>query len=394
MYGLILAVASLTIFGACSKKDKESTELLDKKMLENNDALPVLSRLPTRPEGGLVPGKVAALDPEENARRKTRNEIINIEFGSSVAGINMKTTKQEARNILSAPLGASQGLEAYPEHIRIQWGDGEAPVPALIVVDDGYGGSLNLPAPYGKLSVGQALPSIKTEVDLKAFMRAAGASFEGKTGQAYDCELAFTCRFLSSNGSYELQFRKGGFIISTETGTKLQIVYFLPEQKFYPRVTGPIVYGSSIGDLTLNTSKTSFESKYGPPEQVSGPFSYYDQGSVRVAWGPSRLPLAMGALRTYEGSMDFGATIGSRKIGDSFASYAVASDDGRELMLALDRHFEARATVDFDCSTQTPTPLCSYENDGELLVIELTKGTFVFTAASDKRFLLYQVQAQ
>lgn len=391
MIRLILALSGFIVVSACSKKDKSGEDVYLPKGLEDSDALPVVSRLPTRPEGGSVPGKVAEMDPEESARRKARNEIVAIEFGASAAGINMKTTKNEARTILAAPLGASQGFEFYPEHIRILWDDAAAPAPRLLVVDEGYAGRLSLPAPYGNINIGQSLTALRPNFDIKEFMLAAGAAFEGMAGKAYNCEEALTCRLVAATTAFELQFRRGGMLVSNDASKKLQLLYFQPTQKFYPRVTGPIVYGSSIGGVDFMTLRSSFEAKYGPPEEIEQGFAYYDQGSIRIGWGTNRMPLAIGALRTFSGSMNFGATIGERKIGDSFKAHMANADQAKAFMLAIDRHFENRAP-DFDCSTQT-TPLCSLETDGELILIELAKGIFVFTADSEKRFLLYQVVA-
>lgn len=396
MFQVLLSLAAAAALSslACSKKDQAQENIESVKGLEDSDALPVISRLPTRPEGGEVPGKVDEMDPEESVRRKTKNEILPIEFGVSVAGINMKTTKKEARGILAAPLGAAQGFEFYPEHIRVLWDQGDAPRPELVVVDEGYGGTLSLPAPYGKISVGQAMPMIKDEAGVRAFLKAAGATFEGKSPADYDCEVALSCRLLSASDSYELQFKKGGILMATDASKKVQLLYFQEPRNFYPRVTAPMLYGTAIGGVDFNTTRSSFEAKYGPPEETNGPFAYYDLGSIRVAWGQSKMPLAIGALRTFGGSMNIGGSFGERKIGDSFASYIGASstNPAKDLMLALDRQLEARAAADFDCSAQAPA-LCTFETDGDLLLIELAKGIFVFTADSEKRWLLYQVSA-
>ena len=386
---LVMIAWAGVFFAACAKKEKTfSQDYIPAKI--SADAVPAISRQPTNPDGGKVPGKVSDLDPEESAKRKAKHEILPIEFGVGVAGITMQTTQDEARDILSPARGEFQGFEIYDEHIRVQWNRANPPKPEAIVIDDGYPGELTLPEPYGKLRVGQSLKSvISSEDDLVNFMRVAGASFEKMGDKPYLCDQVLTCRLGGSAAAIQLEFVRGGMIVSRDAELTLQVLYFTPPQKFFPRILDPIVYGTSIGGVSYATSRADFESKFGPPEQFEDGIYYYDQSSLGIAWGPDNKAIYMGALGTFQGTMDLGPVLGKRRIGDSFTSYAAATDDGTLLMLALDRQLEGRA-ADYNCATQT-VPECSLKKVGDFLVVILAKGTFVFTADSTRRLLLFEM---
>lgn len=390
MRHLLIAMLGFALSGlSCAKKERTyAQDYIPAAVSE--DAVPTVSRRPTNPDGGKVPGKLAEMDPEESAKRKARNEIQPLEFGLGAAGITMQTPQSQARSILSAPLGVSQGVEFYNEHIRVMWSSsGDDPMPSIIIVDEGYPGSLGLPAPFERLKVGDSLSgSITSEEQLLAFMRLIGAQFERADPKTYQCDVILTCRMLASAEGVEMQFRRGGLLIGGPN-LQLQLIYFIPPQKFYPRLSAPIVYGTSIGGVSFTTRRAQFEATYGPPEALNDGIFYYDQSSIGIQWAVDGSALYIAGLRTLQGTMDFGATIGQRKIGDSFAAHFAPEDEGQLFMLALDRHFEARAP-DFDCSAQE-APLCSLQKVGNFLVIMLERGTFIFTADASKNFLLYEM---
>jgi hypothetical protein len=354
---LPIAVMCLAMAVACSKKVKNQTQGEYVAAVLSEDAIPAPRTLPTRPEGGFVEGKGKTLDPEEAERRRNKNMIEPIVFGTSVAGITMNTRYSEAMEKL-VYYGSNQSADFFGEHIAVIWGGGADPVPGLIVIQEGYAGQLKLPDPYGDVSVGQPMAGrIGSINDLRSFMLTVGAAFEGQPN-TYDCEKSLTCQLNEDETLYQLDFRRGGIYINKTADLSIALIYFSQPQRFFAPLVDAILHNISIGGLTFQTKRATAELRLGPsmgdqPENGIV-FSYYDRGNFAVAWGTDSTPFAFKAVGKYAGPQNFGGTIGARKIGDSFASYATVDADGKALLLALDRSLNQRAP-DYDCSLATET---------------------------------------
>ncbi|HET9240902.1 MAG TPA: hypothetical protein VFO10_26795 [Oligoflexus sp.] len=351
---LPIAVMCLAMATACSKKVKNQTQGDYIAAVLSEDAVPASRTLPTRPEGGFVEGKGANLDPEEAEQRRNKNMVEPIVFGTSVAGITMNTRYSEAMQTL-VYYSSNQSADFYQEHIAVIWGAGADPVPGLIVVLDGYAGKLKLPDPYGEVSIGQPMAGrIGSINDVRSFMLTIGAAFEGQPS-TYDCEKSLTCQFNEDASSYQLDFRRGGVYLNKTADLPIGLIYFSQPQRFFAPLVDPILHNLSIGGLTFQTRRTTAEARLGPPvdERPEGGivFTYYDRFNFAVAWGQDTTPSAFKAVGKYEGPQNFGGTIGSRKIGDSFANVTAPASDttGKNLLLALDRALNQRA-ANYDCS--------------------------------------------
>lgn len=384
-----LLCSVLFIVLACAKKVRTENNSGYMPAAISQDASPAVTRVATRPDGGTVLGKGKPLDPEEAERRKLHNTVQAIVFGESVAGISMQTTALEARSILAPATIASQGFEFYPEHIRIAWKAGDSSTPEYLVVDEGYAGKLQMPAPYGALQVGQSMANLlSSESELKSFLLNAGILFE-KQSADYNCEKSLTCRMTQDANFFSLEYRRGGLLISNNPSRTLSFIYFNGPNKFYPRPTDPIVYGISVAGITFQSNRVSVEARIGPPEAMSGNFLYYDQASVGVIWGSDGTPAVLQALGSYQGSLNFGSTIGAHKIKDSFASYAPANDDGTLLMQEIYRGLK---NTDLDCKTQAVPCTLTIDAARNRITITMDRSAFVFTNTADRTWLLYGSQ--
>lgn len=355
---LPIAVMCLAMAAACSKKVKNQTQGEYIAAVLSEDAVPATRTLPTRPEGGFVEGKGRALDPEEAERRRNKNMIEPIVFGTSVAGITMNTRQSEAMDTL-VYYASNQSADFFQEHIAVIWGGGADPVPGLIVIQEGYAGKLKLPAPYGEVTVGQAMAGrIGSINDLRSFMLAAGALFEGQAA-GYDCEKALTCQFNEDENLFQLDFRRGGIYLNKTADLSIAFVYFSQPQRFFAPLVDPILHNNSIGGLTFQTKRATAELRLGPTmgEQLENGivFSYYDRANFAVSWGADGTPAAFKAVGAYAGTQNFGPAIGVHKLGDSFASYATVDATGKALLFALDHALNNHADPAFDCSLSSDT---------------------------------------
>ena len=382
----LLVFCSFLDLSACAKKPKtsESPGYIPNKM--SQDAIAVISHKPTRPDGGAVLGKSTGLDPEVSESRKLNNIVLPVVFGESVAGISMQTTNAEAKKILAPASLAAQGFEYYPEHIRIAWKGEATSTPDYVVVDEGYAGKLQLPAPYGASQVGQSLaPMLATQTDLKNLLLNAGALFE-KQAPTYDCEKALTCQLTEDASYFSLEFRRGGLLIAKQTSLPLSFIYFNGPNKFYARAADPIVYQISVAGINFQSKRAAVEARLGPAQGSGGTVVYYDKQSVGVIWGADETPAVLQALGTYQGSLNFGLAMGSHRIGDSMASYVPLTDDGTLLMQMIYRGIKA---TDLDCTT-LPTP-CTLTLDLEKnrLTMNMDRSAFVFSNTAERKWLLY-----
>ncbi len=392
----LLAIVSISLaFAACSKKLKSESGAYAPAVL-SDDAVPVITAKPTNPNGGTVEGKGLSISPEEGERRRNKNLIEPIIFGDKVAGISMAMPQSEALGILSPRFDSFQGVDFFAEHLRIVWDGGSDPQPFLIGIDPGYAGTMKLPAPYGDVTIGQNMDAfLVTFADLQQFLLSLGAQFENQA-PGYDCEKALTCQQTESEDAYILDFRRGGVRLSKQAGLPLSFVYFSQPQKFFARPLDPIVYGISVAGLTFQSKRTVFEARVGPPTATNDAgYFFYDRESVGVRWNNLGNPLSMEVLGTYQGPLIFGGTVGTRKIGDSFAEYAPSTDDGTLLIQVLDRLLNKRVDPNFNCLTATPTALCQLTIDttSGFIQMQMDRNSFLFTTSADRRWIQYLVNA-
>ncbi|MDQ3233236.1 MAG: hypothetical protein M3Q07_15575 [Pseudobdellovibrionaceae bacterium] len=390
---LRIAAMCFAFIGACSKKAKNQTHGEYIAAVLSEDAVPLKRPMPTRPEGGVVEGKSQILDPEEAERRRNKNMIEPIVFGKSVGGITMKMPYSEVFNTL-VYYGSRDGIDIFQEHIVVAWSAGADPVPFQVGVQEGYAGTLKLPEPYGEISLGQQMAGkIANQDELRQFMLVIGAAFENQPVSSYDCEKSLTCQLNENATFYMLDFRLGGIYLTKAAGLPVGFLYFTQPQKFFAPLTDPILHNLSIGGLTFQTKRTTAELRLGPEVDIRLEngilFSYYDRNNFAVSWGQDTTPAAFKAVGTYQGTQNFGGSIGIHKLGDSFSSFASTSDNGTALMLALDRSLNNR-TADYNCSTTTPATceavIVKNESVNWILIV-IDRSVYSFTNDENRTWL-------
>lgn len=341
-----------------------------------------ITRLPTNPDGGLIPGRNPDLSEEESAARQQANAAKPLTFGVSAAGVTMDMPRSEIMKVLANPeFIADDGAIFYPEFLSIFWLEGEDPKPEAIVVRDGYKGKIELPEPFAALTLGQ------TYVDLLADEAAVNATLHGLAraisarGADYDCEVAGECYFQVDDESGDLNFYfPKGLVIFDKTG-KLAALIYQTIEGLPKRTREPIVYGTSIGGVSFASTRAEVEERIGPSFETEEKFSAYDDGSIVVQWGEDDRPLLIRANFGLKGKLKFSEEF-EAGLGQPFADPSQPEDDGKGLMVFLDRLLHQRQ-AGFDCS-KGKKPLCSYRNEDGRITIDLEKGSFVFTADAQR----------
>jgi hypothetical protein len=413
LFGVTLVATS------CAKKTKNPETY--QAPAESADAAPRIFYEPTRPDGGLTPFKASEMPPEEIARRKAKNEVAPIIFGLSAGGISMQTPSSDADKILAPALGISfnslldvslakdygltfGGYLVYPERIAVLWSETRAMTPSVIRVMAGQPGQLSLVDPVGTGYVGDSLARVfgpnPTEEALRGYVRKLGAAIE-KRASDYNCEEAKTCRisYLDANEKtiIDLEFKKGFLRLMREGGDiRLMEAVFHKDALLPARLSEPLDYElGKIGPFSTSSTRTEVQARLGNPmaEDVYG--LLYDRNALilRKESTPTPGQIKLRALIGYQGSLDLGATVGPRFLGDSFADLAPVSENGHELMLFLDRILEKREP-EFDCRT-APTPcraLVEFDPyyNANLLVFELPKGSFRFSRGAARIWMGFE----
>ena len=122
------------------------------KQPSSKDDIPVEWKSPhliteaTNPEGGLLLYQpVTAVTTEEQKDIATReNSLAPIRYQSgSVANISMKTTYEDALNILNYNFSTPSGLDVYKEGIAVLWRDDSPRIPDAIIIASSYQGTMD-----------------------------------------------------------------------------------------------------------------------------------------------------------------------------------------------------------------------------------------------------------
>lgn len=378
-------ILGLGLLIACTAQErpKAPEKKIDTKRLQLPNAInSQVTRVPTNPEGGLIPGQATELSVEESAARQSANAIKPIVFGVGAAGITMDMRRSEVLNLLANPtFVTSDGIILFPEFVTIVWQkEGEDPKPEAIIVNEGYKGRIDLPAGAGSLEVGGVYPqTFASDASIDATLLGLGAIFNGKAPD-YDCEVEGTCVYSNNDAGENLFFFPKGILIFDKDAKLVQII-FQNVDGIQKRTRAPIVYGTSIGGIGLDSLRADVEAKLGPSFETEDKSSVYDNGSLLVTWGEDNKPLSIQGFFGLKGQLTFSDTF-TAGLGQSFADPKNPTDDGKGLMIFIDRLLHKRAEG-FDCSKQT-VPLCSFQNDGNNLIINLEKASFVFTADADR----------
>ncbi|WP_141731833.1 hypothetical protein [Oligoflexus tunisiensis] len=384
-------IALVALVFSCSKSSEMSENRRSSiKMLKSpKRPLDKVTTEPTNPDGGLVAGRVPDISYEESLQRKMRNEVMPIEFGVGAGGITMATTYDEAHDRLAKSVGTFNGLEFFPEDIRIEWTSQEPQTPAFFIVGPGYKGKVNLGETLGMVGMQTSfetfLDSTATE-PIRTLLKKIGGVFEGNTAATYDCEQAFTCR-LDENDTYMiLEYKRGVLLLSKAEKLSLDIMYFIAPRELRPFLLDPLVYNQSIGGITLASTKADTEVRIGAPLSVNpqNGVHVYDNFNLLVIWNAMNTPSFIMARSDYKGKFTLpGITPATRGLGDSFADLAPDDTDGSKLMQALHRLFENPAE---DCIA---LETCAMIPGEEGLEIQLARGFFGFSNDPSRKLLYF-----
>jgi hypothetical protein len=376
---------------SCTRSpEKSENRRFSTKMLKSSKRpLDKVTTEPTNPDGGLVAGRVLDISNEESLLRKMRNEVMPIEFGVGAAGITMTTSYDEAHDRLAKSIGVFNGIEYFPEDIRIEWSDKEPQTPEFFIIGPSYKGRINLGDGIGMVAMQSSFESLldPNQTDaIQALLKKIGGVFDGNGSAAYDCELAFTCRMDENETYVILEYKRGVMLLSKAKKLALEVMYFLPPRELRPFLRAPLLYNQSIGGITLASSKADTEARIGAPLSVNpaNGVHAYDNFNLLVVWNEANTPALIMARADYQGKFTLpGITPTERGLGDSFADLAPDDTDGSGLMQALHRIFE---NPDEDCiALKTCVILPSEEG----LEIQLANGFFGFSKDPSRKLLYF-----
>lgn len=388
LVGLVLAVAAGF---SCTKSSEQhhNRRSYTKYLKSPQKTLDKITTEPTNPDGGLVAGRVPDISPEESIQRKLRNELASIEFGTGAGGITMATTFDEAHDVLAKPIGMFNGLEIFPEDLRIQWTDMEPQTPGLLIVGSNYKGKVNLGGSIGAVTMQTSFEKFLVPTDpasRTALLKMIGSTFEGKDPASYDCETAFTCRLDENDTFLIFDFRKGGLLLSKAKQLSLDIIYFQAPRELRPFLRDPLVYKQSVAGITLTSTKAETEARIGAPISVNAANGthVYDDFNLIVNWNAMNMPSLIYARAEYRGKITVpGATPPERGFGDSFADLAPTDTDGTGLMQALHRIYE---NPNEDCIALETCTLIAGEDEIE---IQLANGFFGFSKDASRKLVYF-----
>lgn len=204
--GIILA-AALTFLFSCSdardqfdRTDNVQPRNADGATVVNQDTLTTLDFVGTGnaiSSGGS--NTTGQLSTEEEDRRIRENRVKPIVYeDGSIAGVNLKTTFEQASDILSTPevFGTDSGpLYVYGEGVYIFWRDNAPRYPELIIVTGDYEGNLDTKNDeFGNLFIGKNIADMYgPEEELgESYMKGLYNVLHGENAE-FDCRAARRC---------------------------------------------------------------------------------------------------------------------------------------------------------------------------------------------------------
>ncbi len=376
---LVLTVTSLAMLLSCKENPSDSGGYTDRGKPDAADILAERPYLPSNPNGGVIQSKPVAIDPAENAERIHRNSTQPILWGESMAGVTMDSSLAEANEILAQSLGSNNGFSFYPENIAIFWDTNTTPqIPFFMIAFDTYLGDIQLPEPFGVVRMGEDISRFFIlDSSGQSFLRELGRALTGQ-GPAYDCRQALSCSIIDDGQSIEFAYKRGSITVDREK--RISSVTMIRNQDFFPRLSGSLQYGSSASGVSLGQFRSTIESIVGNAQRSLGGALFYDDMNFYVSYGLDATAALIGVRSDYQGLIEFPEPIGNRQLGDSFNDLAALADDGRELILVLDRALHTRAP-DYDCLSETT---CRVTTSGSQLILELQRGAYVFSNDADK----------
>ena len=131
---------------SCSETPQQYKQPSSKDDIPIEQTVPHLITEATNPEGGLLLYQpVTAVTTEEQKDIATReNSLAPISYqNSSVANISMKTTYEDAQNILNYNFSTTSGYDVYKEGIAVLWREDSPRTPDVILIVSSYQGTMD-----------------------------------------------------------------------------------------------------------------------------------------------------------------------------------------------------------------------------------------------------------
>lgn len=386
---LIVSLSTLSLIGSCSKHlERISTKSKSTaQRISSSDQVAI--RTPTNPEGGLITGKAPNISTEEDLKRIAINSALPIIFGESVAGITLKTTRQDAKAILSNPqFTTDSGIDVYGEGLQVTWGPGINPVPASIRIVEGYKGALNLPlpAPYQAVSLQQDLtPLFANDPNYETFTRAAGAAFAGQDAN-YNCLTAGTCLIDNRGSEVIIDFPNGSLILFNKA---IYLIEFQTNTGFTAVSSAPMLLDKSIAGITVGSLKADVIKALGEPYRYKlGEEFLFDARTIRIEFDAEDKVLSVGAVKGHKGKIKIGTK--EYAIGSSFKEFSTADDvDGLKMMQTLNQLVTGK-DASFDC-TKAEVNKCQSGHNPEEKWIKILVGATILEFSDDAERSLLSV---
>lgn len=171
-----------------------------------------------------IPHKAPAADDVDDELVK-RNSSKPMIYKEGFAGLTFDTTFDEAKAILSEPLGNnSTGAYLYREGFVVVWRQEDPKIPVIVYIDANYLGKMDLGANLGKANVGTDLSSHFADDDgtgiptLKKYFN----SLEGQPAD-YDCVSTNECQLVQNAQFYLFVLPSAMFKISKDRKVMAEI---------------------------------------------------------------------------------------------------------------------------------------------------------------------------
>lgn len=352
-----------------------------------------VSRVPTLPEGGLIKGKNPALTVEANIARQTANRVAPLSFGQSFAGIDMTTTRDASKAILSEPkFSTDTGIDVFAEGFNLTWNPGINPTPKSVQIFSDYKGALKLPQPYGDVKLEESLAShFMNDAQHIVFTQTLARTFAGKEKElSFDCLAEALCQIEHRGEQTFIDFPSGTLAL---WGDSIYLVEYIQNQGFAPKSKAPIVFGTSMGGVDINMNKEQVNAALGAPYRYAdGETQLYDAKTIRVDFRASGAVEQIVVSAGYQGTMKVGAS--ERGIGTGFADIIANQDDpaGKLMMQALAKILAGKdMDPTFDCLKAEGGAICASGVDKANGIIRVQVGNMIFDFKDDKERTLLSV---
>lgn len=327
---------------------------------------------------------------EPTPRPLTEPLTAPVVFGDSAGGIAMLSNYADGYPILGDPMAVSGNTFYYDNgNFGVVW-DLAAPNKAkVMVIDKGYQGVIQLPAPYGNVHMRDSFSQYFTAQDPRgeAMLKDLARTFDGHAGDAnWDCMQVNSCQAYASIEGVDYVFDKGGMIFD-EKGRLVLLYFVIPPVARTTPLTLAATFPTALGTLDFSMVKADAEANVlGSPRSVSsdGKVNFYDNENVSVVWKATdpKVPEYIQINQGYRGVVSAPVGLGTVQMGKVFAASFPSNDlDGNALIKDLSIFYRNEASG-YDCLQQAT---CEVVREGDyILFLFKDHGFWAFTNDNQK----------